>query len=75
MRVAGILQGRLPRFDFPNMADIWFAKFVAQRALPLYAVARMDGWLKDADVPVESIYLNNFYNKTDQRRIVENELH
>lgn len=64
---------RLPKFDFPNMADIWIAKFIAQQALPMYAVARADGWLKDAHVPAESIYLTNVSEQTDQRLIVDRE--
>lgn len=63
----------LPRFDFPNMADIWIAKFFAKRSIALHAVARGNKWLKDADVPAESIYSSNAEEQTDQRLIVDRE--
>lgn len=65
---------QLPRFDFPNMADIWMAKEMARRKVPMYAVARPDGWLRDADVPAESIYSANVGERTDQRVIVDREV-
>jgi glycosyltransferase involved in cell wall biosynthesis/GR25 family glycosyltransferase involved in LPS biosynthesis len=64
----------LPRFDFPNMADIWIAKLMAQMKMPMYAVARGDSWLKEADVPAQSIYAENMNERTDQRIIVEKEV-
>jgi glycosyltransferase involved in cell wall biosynthesis len=64
----------LPQFSYPNMADIWIAKFMASNGVPLYAVARPDGWLKEVKVPEESIYSDNLYGKSDQRLIVNNEL-
>lgn len=64
----------LPRFDYPNMADIWIAKFMAMQGIPLYAVSRPDFWLKEAEVPEESIYATNHNDKTDQRLIVEREV-
>lgn len=65
----------LPRFDFPNMADIWIAKYLAQRGIAMYSVMRPDGWLKDADVSDESIYSANVGERTDQRVIVDREVH
>jgi glycosyltransferase involved in cell wall biosynthesis len=64
----------LPRFEFPNMADIWIAKFMAKHSMPMYAVARGDEWLKDNDETGDSIYEQNIVNRTDQRVIVDREL-
>jgi len=30
---------------YPNMADVWLAKYAAERRIPLYCVARPKGWL------------------------------
>lgn len=65
---------QLPRFDFPNMADIWVAKHMAQRGMAMYAVARPDHWLKDVEVPGNSIYSTNVSKRTDQSVIIGREV-
>lgn len=64
----------LPHFGYPNMADIWMAKHMAELGIPMYAVARPDRWLKEIDVPGDSIYSANLEKETDQRLIVEREV-
>ncbi len=64
----------LPMFGYPNMADIWIARFMAERGIAMHAVKRPDLWLREAQVPEDSIYAQNVNEKTDQRVIVERQM-
>ena len=46
----------LDDFPAPNMADIWFARWLQARNLPSIAVSRPRRWLRAIDVNRQSIY-------------------
>jgi FkbM family methyltransferase len=43
-------------FEHPNMADIWFARYLQRASLPAYVVPRPLGWLRSLEVTRPSIY-------------------
>ena len=43
-------------FQKPNMADLWLAGYLREKALPVIAVARPAGWLKQLPVERPTIY-------------------
>ena len=43
-------------FQKPNMADLWLAGYLREKALPVVAIARPAGWLKQLPVERPTIY-------------------
>ena len=62
---------KIPSLPYPNMADIWFAEFCANKQIPLMCIRREYGWLKSLDDETDSIYASNVKSKSVQKEILE----
>jgi GR25 family glycosyltransferase involved in LPS biosynthesis len=62
---------KIPKFLYPNMADIWFAEYCVHNQIPLICVPREFGWLNSLDDDIDSIYETNVESKTLQKQILE----
>ncbi|KAA8498378.1 hypothetical protein FVE85_5963 [Porphyridium purpureum] len=61
-------------FGAPNMADLWVARFAQGRQIPMVAVQRPQGWLKEVSGTFEdSLYvqLNKRENKKKERFVTQ----
>lgn len=67
------LRGMNYIFLYPNMADIWIAKYFSERSIPLIAVSRVFDWLKPIETD-RSIWTANKNAETLQAHIVNSEL-
>lgn len=62
---------KIPSFLYPNMADIWFAEYCANKNIPLMCIPRAFKWLHPLDDGTASIYESNVDLITVQKEILE----
>lgn len=62
---------KIPALLYPNMADIWFSEYCAQKKIPLMCIPRGFSWLQPLDDDSVSIYESNADVQTVQKEILE----
>jgi hypothetical protein len=51
-----VVRAGLGTFEAPNMADIWFARYLQRKGLPAWVIPRPAGWLRSIEVRRPTIY-------------------
>ena len=67
------LAGMANAFYYPNMADVWVAKYFAQLEIPLAVISRKYKWLQALSAD-DSIWSANNSSQTTQSVIVDSEI-